>query len=966
LASQIAALPLIKNRNRRLFRLFGKLFRQREINMKLFFHARSCASLLLIVCLLATAMPVAARDKKGEKNFKHGIVYEAAQQWERAAQEFALAVAADPAQTEYQLHYRRAIFNASQSFMQKGRSLAEQRDYVGAYNSFRQAYGYDPVNQLALSEMERMLRLQREKEGMDAPANATPAKDNSSGTPRMSSSNNQLTNGGIAGASLTRVSQQTNAPILPPARVEQQRVITFSGDLLSFIRSLAERLDLNVVFDKDLESQRRNININLRDVTTSQALDYLFLVQNLFFQKLSRRTIIVADQVKRAQYQQLVIRTFYLENAKPEDVQRVIQQALPAQNGRPPTASIVNASTNSLTVRDTPENVRLIGELIRNIDKDRSEVVMDVAIYEVSHTDLIQFGNQIGDPSGSSINLGGTQNGFVLAGSRRPSVTQMVAAAGAAATTATVASPLALGAALILPSTSFNAFQSKQNTRLVYSNQIHAFDGEQSRARIGQRVPVVTAQTYPFGSNINTNQTGNTSNGIGFGGGGFPVVQYEETGLTIELTPQVFPNLDVQVKMNIVSKDVLNQSNTPTFTERTINGTARIQNNRTMMLVSVAQNKQSNGRAGLPILGGLPLLGYLFTAPRRDNVQSDIVITVTPRVLRSPAIEPRDEEMRPSGTFSTPTTESLEAVLQEADREDQLAAAQRAAQQPQPSVLASNNNSNTQTTNTQAGGNAQQTVNASPINAAATNVVAQPSVAVPAASQESVGQLSDSVPPAYVPAPKILMSSNADSSANVGNVGNRTEAVLRGEVLPSANVASSNITPLQAKAVAENSRNFVVEQVPNRSNSSSAPTSAAELRLIPEQQEMRVGDKRRLMLVLKTDAPLGLAVVTFRFDPHSIAVRNVLPVSLKTPSGTAAPTLAQSIDAANGVLLVSLTPPAGASSLTSAGVLLTLDIEAIGAGESAVTFDTNNTHIVATDGRDVLLQLVRSRITVKP
>lgn len=935
--------------------------------MKSFLHARSCAALLIIVCLLATAMPVSALGKKGEKDYKQGLIYEAAQQWERAAQEFALAVAADPAQTEYQLHYRRAVFNASQSFMQKGRSLAEQRDYVGAYNSFRQAYGYDPVNQLALSEMERMLRLQREKEGMDTPANAAPAKDNSNGTPRMSSSNNQLTNGSMAGASVTRVSQQTPAPALPPARVEQQRVITFSGDLLNFIRSLAERLDLNVVFDKDLESQRRNININLRDVTTSQALDYIFLVQNLFFQKLSRRTIIVADQIKRAQYQQLVIRTFYLENAKPEDVQRVIQQALPAQNGRPPTASIVNASTNSLTVRDTPENVRLIGELIRNVDKDRSEVVMDVAIYEVSHTDLIQFGNQIGDPSGSSINLGGTQNGFVLAGSRRPSLTQTVAAAaGAAATTTAAASPLALGAALILPSTSFNAFQSKQNTRLVYSNQIHAFDGEQSRARIGQRVPVVTAQTYPFGSNVNTNQTGNTGNGINFGSGGFPVVQYEETGLTIELTPQVFPNLDVQVKMNIVSKDVLNQSNTPTFTERTINGTARIQNNRTMMLVSVAQNKQSNGRAGLPILGGLPLLGYLFTAPRRDNVQSDIVITVTPRVLRSPAIEPRDEEMRPSGTFSTPTTESLEAVLQESDREDQLAAAQR-AQQQQANALASNNN--TQTNNTQPSGNAQPPVNAPPINTAATTAaaVAQSSTAVTvAAAQENVVQLSDSVPPAYVPAPKILMSSNADTSASAGSVGNRTEAVLRSEALPPANVVSSNLTLPQSKAVAKNARNFVVEQVPNRSNSSSAPTSAAELRLIPEQQEMRVGDKRRLMLMLKTDAPLGLAVVTFRFDPHSIAVRNVLPVSLTTSSGTAAPTLAQSIDAANGVLLVSITPPAGTSSLTSAGVLLTLDIEAIGAGESAVTFDTNNTHIVATDGRDVLLQLARSRITVKP
>src|SRR5205085_12112485 len=94
-----------------------------------------------------------------------GLQYESQQQWERAAQEFTLAIAADPSNLEFQLHYRRAVFNASQQLMQQGRALAEQHDYAGAYNAFRQAYGYDPVNQLALSEMERMLRLQREQPG---------------------------------------------------------------------------------------------------------------------------------------------------------------------------------------------------------------------------------------------------------------------------------------------------------------------------------------------------------------------------------------------------------------------------------------------------------------------------------------------------------------------------------------------------------------------------------------------------------------------------------------------------------------------------------------------------------------------------------------------------------------------------------------------------------------------------------
>src|SRR5215216_6169701 len=124
---------------------------------------RTLLSFVLALSLLS--LPMTAFAKKGDKNFKRGIDFEQAQQWDKAAQEFTLAVAADPSNMEYQLHFRRASFNASQTYMQQGRSLSERGDYVGAYNAFRQAYGYDPVNELAVSEMERMLRLQSVKEG---------------------------------------------------------------------------------------------------------------------------------------------------------------------------------------------------------------------------------------------------------------------------------------------------------------------------------------------------------------------------------------------------------------------------------------------------------------------------------------------------------------------------------------------------------------------------------------------------------------------------------------------------------------------------------------------------------------------------------------------------------------------------------------------------------------------------------
>ena len=99
--------------------------------MRIKLQPRIFVSLLLTFCLLV--LPATAFAKKGEKNYKQGLRYEAAQQWEKAAQEFTLAVAADPASVEYQLHFRRASFNASQSYMQQGRSLAEQNDFVGAF-----------------------------------------------------------------------------------------------------------------------------------------------------------------------------------------------------------------------------------------------------------------------------------------------------------------------------------------------------------------------------------------------------------------------------------------------------------------------------------------------------------------------------------------------------------------------------------------------------------------------------------------------------------------------------------------------------------------------------------------------------------------------------------------------------------------------------------------------------------------
>lgn len=849
---------------------------------------------------LLLATPLTALAKKGEKNYKRGLDHEQAQQWEKAAQEFALAVAARPSDTEYQLHYRRAIFNASQVFMQKGRALAEQGDYAGAYNAFRTAYGYDSVNELAANEMQRMIRLQREKEGVSA----DPAPNGARIAPTSYK----------RGANGAGPSAAPAVDIVNP-RAEQLKNVNYSGDLEPFIRQLADELNLNVIFDQNFAQVQRKINLKLKDVTAARTLDYIFQAYGLFFQRLDRRTILVADQSKRPMYQQLVLRTFYLNNIATQEARTMIQAALPANQGRAPQV-VENKTTNSITVRDTPENVRIIADLIQGIDKDRAEVVMEVSIYEVTRTDLLQVGNQFGNADTLG-NLGGLQTGSVIFdGARR--------LAGAAAGTTI---PVSTGVGLLIPASSLSLLQGKSNTKLVFSTQVHAFDDEKSETRIGSKVPVQTASVY---SGLTTAPTGGTGGGTGaaagiFGGNGFPVIQYEDTGLVLDFTPKVYPNQDVQVKMNIETKDVGAGPNplTPSFTQRKISGVARIPNGKTMMIASVGQDRQTNGKTGLPLLGLIPVLGRLFTAPRRDNTQSDVVITMTPRVLRAPMITPDDETPKPSGTMQTPTQESLEAMLRDAERDEQLARAR---------VLPTNQ-----------------------------------AVQLPAPPGEEV---------AYVPAPKALAEAAATEPAPQSSAPVTTNAsfksaeplaptTLAGNALtPNAFATGPVVTQVDETAPAPPTAKSIVASTiaaPATAVAVSAE-SVAELLLLPERQEAKIGERRRVMVFMKTDAPVGLATATMRFDPKALAVRSVSQGALTGDKATT-PSITQSVDP-SGVLVVSIAPAAGAAPLTGEGLLLIIEVEALAAGEAALLFDTSKLHLIATDGRAIRARVSESRIKV--
>jgi general secretion pathway protein D len=938
-------------------------------------HSRTLfrlASVTLSIWLLAA--PALAFTPKGQKNYRAGLDYEASQQWEKAAEEFSLALAAEPSNSEYQLHYRRALFNASQFFAQQGGALLERGDYLGAYNAFRRAYGYDSANELARSLMERAYQLQLGRDGENKSDKPGASKPQAQASAMLAPT--AYRPDGPASSRLGS-SRQDASPASP--RSEQLHAVQYSGDLEKFIRYVARELRLNVVFDRDFP--KREVNVDLQDVSAAQALDYIFVTQGLFFQKLSNRTILVAEQVKRPQYQQLVLRTFYLYNVDPNDARQLITASIPPQAGRQPVIT-ANKSTNSITVRDTPENVRLIGELLKSIDKERAEVVMDVNIYEVSRDDLIQLGNQIGTGD-SLLNLGGIQKGLSVIGGSRQVVTQALSSL-----------PTALGAAFMVPPTALSALQRKDNTRLVASTQVHAFDGEKSTAHIGQRVPVQTASVAPYGA-VASGDGGNNQPGVAqglFGGNGYPVIQYEKTGLTLEFTPQVFPDLDVQVKMNIKS-DAVEQTVgaaalTPTFTERNIEGTARIQNNRTMMIASVAQNQQTRGRQGLPVLGLVPILGRAFSAPRRDDSQTDIVIAVTPHVMRAPSVTPSDEEMRPSGTLQTPTSDTLEAMVQQVDREEQLAAARAVP----TNINVELPDLKVETAKAETAKVETASVKPPAVKPSANEVKSSAAEAEPTVVEEAT----------FVPAPKELMSGVAErpaqrpatreASLSVADdkprpaddapqpASNKSGALTGNSLFSLAQPAPSGDagrTPsgeagrmpsrepgapgaaTRAGAATSAPAAYITEKSP-ATKSDAGATSAAALRLMSDSQPMRVGERRRLKLLLKTDAPLGLVALALRVDTRVLAVRSVGAGTLYAP-GDAHVTHTVTPE---GLLVITVTPDASAAPLSGAGVLLSVEVEALAGGDAPLRFEADDVHVVATDGRKVLLRVMTDQLSV--
>src|SRR5262245_30378963 len=636
-----------------------------NMNRSIGTSGRRFLAAFLSLCLLLPSAAL-ADGKDGKKNFKEGMKYEQTQQWDMAAQRFALALSAEPNNPEYKVHYLQALQRASLMYITRGDALAEQNDLSGAYVAYRQAYNYDPGNEISKFKMERMLELQ---------------KSQANGTSEQVKYNTKT-------GAVTPVNNEIQLANKPRARGDVATNVKFTGtQLKSAIKTLTEPLKLNVVFDDSIRNDP--VTMQMNDVTVARALDIVLMQKKLAFEQVDRRTIFIyPDNVNnRPRFEKLLIKTFYLNNVSAQTVKNVLSQMLPPGR-QSATVDAMGASggspsgSNVLIVKATPAELQLVQDLINNIDKNKNEVVLDIEIYEVVNDSLTQIGNQflatpvqatqsILDNNGNLVGSTTTQSAS-LSSLGGIGLSGLQGIQGGTSIGGNLFQPFlgGIGTLIGFPPSQISLLQSRGKSKLLHKTQIHVLDGGENETKVGRSVPVrLGTQLYGglggFGgglNGINGVNNGNNNGGIaqnianglaaglgGFGGlgNGFDSIQYRDVGLVIKAKPQITNEGYVEIKMNFESSDIVAsggdvQNLTPVFTQRSLNTVARIQDGVTAVVAGVNQDVKNNSRAGLPVFGMLPLVGRLFATPRQETRQTDVIITVTPHIVRSAGITATD------------------------------------------------------------------------------------------------------------------------------------------------------------------------------------------------------------------------------------------------------------------------------------------------------------------------------------
>jgi len=417
------------------------------------------------------------------------------------------------------------------------------------------------------------------------------------------------------------VREQLDAPVLQ-GRFKKPVTLQFrDANLKMVFEALSRTSGINILLDKDVKADLKT-SIFVKDVSVEDTIGLILLQSQLEKKVIGENTIFVYPNTpaKLKDYQDLKIRSFHLVSADPKQMQTMLKTLLKTKD------IFIHEKTNSIVIRDTPEAIRIAEKMIADQDFEEPEVMLEVEILEVAHERLSNLGIQFPDQL-TLTQSGGTGPSGALTWNDLGHIT---------------GDKILTSPALAL---SLNLKLQDNDTNLLASPRIRAKNHEKAKIMIGDRVPIITNAITPVSTGTPV-VTGN--------------VQYLDVGLKLEVEPDIHPDNEVVIKINMdvssIIKEVPNaQSGTLAYQIGTRNASTmlRLKDGETQILAGLINNEEQMNASKIPLLGQLPVAGRLFSNHSGNGKKTEIVLSITPRIVGTPHVPSASEVEYWSGSETT-------------------------------------------------------------------------------------------------------------------------------------------------------------------------------------------------------------------------------------------------------------------------------------------------------------------------
>ncbi|MDH3743494.1 MAG: hypothetical protein OES47_00155, partial [Acidobacteriota bacterium] len=533
-----------------------------------------------VLCLLGLLVLVGC---SGHQALRAARQAELVGDWDQAVLKYLELSNRYPDRVEYRTGLLRSKIRASQGHFEKGKKFVEAGALERGFAEYQQAVQLDTTNQYAQIEMEKLREvLLRDEESRAAPGNLKDIKARNRGARAQP--------------------PELNPRSIEPISLEFPKPVS----VFDIYKALGRAFGINVLFDPKLRDQQ--IAIELRDVVAQDALEILMRTASHFYKVVDEHSIIVVEDnpQNRRNYEDLVIQTFFLSNAETKDVLTMLRSLVGAKN----IAS--SDQLNAIILRDTADKVKVAERIIDTIDKARGEVVVDVELLQINTSVLQDLGVRLSEYSV-------TQRLDQPEGGIRVSDLEFINQGNWF---------------LNIPSFVYNFMKTSSEAELLASPQVRISDGETASLTIGDSVPIPV-------TSFNTSQT--------VGGNIVPLTsfQYRDVGIRVEIEPRIHHNREVTLKITVEVSNLgesiqAGTQEQPVIGTRNFESTIRLKNGETNFLAGLIRTDESRDQVGVPGLSDVPVLGRLFSNKGTDRRRTDLVLTLTPHIIRTADISEED------------------------------------------------------------------------------------------------------------------------------------------------------------------------------------------------------------------------------------------------------------------------------------------------------------------------------------